>query len=120
MSWGDVGRCDGPGVPSPDDPLAEANVTEARQVIERLPTLTALWMRDYLGRLQHELWHRRRWECTSRTTLPYFPLTYDEIDALLDMVDAARAVVRSESVGQPSVDRRALTRLRDAIGRLEG
>jgi hypothetical protein len=56
-------RDDGPGVPSPDDPLAEANVAEARQVIERLPTPTALWMRDYLERLQDELGHRRRWEC---------------------------------------------------------
>ena len=52
-----------------------------------------------------------------RTTLR---LTLDEIDALLDVVDAARAVEESESVGQPSVDRRALKRLRDAIGRVEG
>ena len=52
-----------------------------------------------------------------RTTLR---LTLDEIDALLDVVDAARAVERSESVGQPSVDPRALKRLRDALGRLEG
>ena len=46
-------------------------------------------------------------------------LTLDEITALLDVVDAARAVERSESVGLPSVDPRALTRLRDALGRLE-
>ncbi len=52
-----------------------------------------------------------------RTTLR---LTLDEITALLDVVDAARAVVRAESVGQPSVDPRALRRLRDALGRLEG
>ena len=63
MSRGFAGRCEGPGVPSPDDPLAEANVAQARRVIERLPTPTALWFRDYLGRLHHELWHRRRWEC---------------------------------------------------------
>ena len=52
-----------------------------------------------------------------RTTLR---LTLDEIDTLLDVVEAARAVEESESVGQPSVDPRALRKLRDALGRLEG
>ena len=42
------------------------------------------------------------------------------LPALLDVVEAARAVEESESVGQPSVYPRALKRLRDAIGRVEG
>ena len=41
------------------------------------------------------------------------------LPALLDVVEAARAVEESESVGQPSVDPRALRKLRDALGRLE-
>ena len=71
--------------------------------------------RGFAGRLRELIESTRR-----STPLRYMPLTFDEIDALLDVVDAARAVVRAESGWPPTVDLRALKRLRDALGRVEG